>query len=113
MPVTDVEQTGRAPDQAHQAAMESAAEPPFHEELEQVWGARWGASDEVGVLVGHFLDYYVEHPVDFTRWAPGAQEVLEVFAEEMPEVALGMCTNKPKVATEAVAPRRPAVCQPG
>src|SRR3954452_23460050 len=30
--------------------MESAAEPPFHEELEQVWGARWGASDEVGVL---------------------------------------------------------------
>ena len=50
MRVTDVEQTGSAPYQAHQAAMESAAEPPFHEELEQVWGARWGASDEVGVL---------------------------------------------------------------
>jgi N-dimethylarginine dimethylaminohydrolase len=53
--VTDVEQTGRAPDQAHQAAMESAAEPPFHEELEQVWGARWGASDEVGTLRRVFL----------------------------------------------------------
>jgi phosphoglycolate phosphatase len=59
-------------------------------------------SDEVGVLVERFLDYYVEHPVDFTRWSPGAQEVLEVFAEEMPEVALGLCTNKPRVATEAV-----------
>jgi N-dimethylarginine dimethylaminohydrolase len=39
-----------APHDAHQAAMESAAEPPFHEELEQVWGARWGAVDEVGPL---------------------------------------------------------------
>jgi N-dimethylarginine dimethylaminohydrolase len=38
-----------APD-AHQAAMEGAAEPPFHEELEQVWGAAYGAHDEVGVL---------------------------------------------------------------
>ncbi len=30
--------------------MESAAEPPFHDELETVWGAAWGASDEVGRL---------------------------------------------------------------
>src|SRR3954467_7428760 len=30
--------------------MEGAAEPPFYAELEQVWGARWGASDEVGPL---------------------------------------------------------------
>jgi N-dimethylarginine dimethylaminohydrolase len=35
---------------AHQAAMEGAAEPPFHEELAQVWGAEFGAHDEVGVL---------------------------------------------------------------
>ena len=28
--------------------------------------------------------------------------MLDVFAEEMPEIALGMCTNKPRVATEAV-----------
>jgi N-dimethylarginine dimethylaminohydrolase len=48
--VTDIEQTAHAPAQAHQAAMESAAEPPFQEELEQVWGERWGAADEVGVL---------------------------------------------------------------
>src|SRR3954452_12200579 len=30
--------------------MESAAEPPFLDELEDVWGARWGAWDEVGAL---------------------------------------------------------------
>lgn len=30
--------------------MESAAEPPFHDELTAVWGAEWGASDEVGRL---------------------------------------------------------------
>jgi N-dimethylarginine dimethylaminohydrolase len=34
----------------HQTLMEPAAEPPFHDELEEVWGARWGAHDEVGVL---------------------------------------------------------------
>jgi N-dimethylarginine dimethylaminohydrolase len=34
----------------HQKAMESAAEPPFVDELEAVWGERWGASDEVGRL---------------------------------------------------------------
>jgi N-dimethylarginine dimethylaminohydrolase len=38
-----------APD-AHQAAMEGAAQPPFHEELAEVWGAEYGAHDEVGVL---------------------------------------------------------------
>jgi N-dimethylarginine dimethylaminohydrolase len=30
--------------------MESAAEPPFHDEVEAVWGAPWGAHDEVGPL---------------------------------------------------------------
>jgi N-dimethylarginine dimethylaminohydrolase len=30
--------------------MEGAAEPPFHEELASVWGAGFGAHDEVGVL---------------------------------------------------------------
>ncbi len=38
------------PPDLHQTRMESAAEPPFHEELEAVWGAEWGASDEVGKL---------------------------------------------------------------
>lgn len=39
-----------AVDQAHQAAMEPAATPAFEAELANVWGERWGAVDEVGVL---------------------------------------------------------------
>ncbi len=54
------------------------------------------------MLVDAFTEYYVEHPLDFTRWAAGAQEALEVFAEEMPEISLGICTNKPRAVTEAV-----------
>src|SRR5881392_4091443 len=34
----------------HQTRMASAAEPPFHEELTETWGAEWGAADEVGPL---------------------------------------------------------------
>jgi phosphoglycolate phosphatase len=60
------------------------------------------AAEEVGVLVEHFTSYYIEHPIDFTRWTPGAQEMLETFSEEMADVALGICTNKPRVVTEAV-----------
>jgi phosphoglycolate phosphatase len=59
-------------------------------------------SDEVTVLTQHFLEYYTEHPVDFTRFSPGVQETLEVLAEETPEIVLGICTNKPRVTTEAV-----------
>ncbi len=53
-------------------------------------------------LVDHFIAYYLEHPVDFTRWIPGAQETLETFAEELPELLLGICTNKPRATAEAV-----------
>jgi phosphoglycolate phosphatase len=60
------------------------------------------ASDEVTTLVDHFVAYYLEHPIDFTRWTPGAQETLEAFAELMPEIALGICTNKPRAITDAV-----------
>ena len=38
------------PPDLHQTRMESAAEPPFHDELTEVWGAEWGAWDEVGPL---------------------------------------------------------------
>src|SRR3954470_20820401 len=34
----------------HQTRMAGAAEPPFHEQLTDVWGAEWGAADEVGPL---------------------------------------------------------------
>lgn len=38
------------PPDLHQTRLESAAEPPFHDELAAVWGAEWGAADEVGRL---------------------------------------------------------------
>lgn len=38
------------PPDLHQTRLETAAEPPFHDELTAVWGAEWGASDEVGPL---------------------------------------------------------------
>jgi phosphoglycolate phosphatase len=60
------------------------------------------ASDAVTELVDIFSEYYLAHPIDFTRWSPGAQETLEIFAEEMPEIALGLCTNKPRSITDAV-----------
>jgi N-dimethylarginine dimethylaminohydrolase len=34
----------------HQTRMATAAHPPFHAEIEEVWGRRWGAHDEVGRL---------------------------------------------------------------
>ena len=38
------------PPDLHQTRMRPAEEPPFHDELEAVWGERWGAWDEVGRL---------------------------------------------------------------
>lgn len=59
------------------------------------------ASEEVERLFELFTSYYVEHPVDFTRWTPGAQEALDTLAE-LPDMALALCTNKPRSTTEAV-----------
>src|SRR5579864_3266622 len=44
--------TDVAPEQYHQTLFPALPEPPFEApaELERVWGARWGASDEVGPL---------------------------------------------------------------
>ncbi len=43
-----------------QTLMTTAAEPPFHDELTAVWGAEWGACDEVGPL----RKVLVRHPGD-------------------------------------------------
>jgi phosphoglycolate phosphatase len=58
-------------------------------------------SDEVTRLAELFAAYYVDHPVEFTRFTPGTQEMLEALAE-IPEVSLGICTNKPRSITDAV-----------
>lgn len=57
--------------------------------------------DEVNLIVAMFTNYYTRHPVDFTRWAPGAQEALEALAE-MGDLTLALCTNKPRSVTDEV-----------
>ena len=56
---------------------------------------------EVDRLYDLFVAYYIEHPIDFTRWTPGAQEALDALAQ-LPDMALAICTNKPRVTAEAV-----------
>lgn len=58
-------------------------------------------SEEVDTLLGYFIDYYLEHPIDFTRWMEGAQEALDALGE-MQDMALGICTNKPRATTDAI-----------
>jgi 2-phosphoglycolate phosphatase len=56
---------------------------------------------EVDRLYDLFVAYYVEHPIDFTRWTPGAQEALDALGQ-LPDMALAICTNKPRATAEAV-----------
>lgn len=58
-------------------------------------------SDEVTELLALFMNYYIEHPIDFTRWMDGAQVALDELAE-IPGFLLGICTNKPRVTTDVV-----------
>lgn len=57
--------------------------------------------DEVDRLYDLFVAYYIDHPIDFTRWCPGAQEALDALAQ-MPDMVLAICTNKPRATAEAV-----------
>lgn len=63
--------------------------------------AQLGESDpDVDRLLELFIDYYVAHPVDFTRWVDGAPDVLDRVAElDMP---IALCTNKARPVTDAV-----------
>jgi phosphoglycolate phosphatase len=58
-------------------------------------------NEEVDRLLELFIAYYIEHPIDFTRWTPGAHEALDALVQ-IPEVTLAICTNKPRATTEAV-----------
>lgn len=55
---------------------------------------------ELDVLLDSFLRYYVEHPLDFSRWVEGAPHVLDRVAELGLPVCL--CTNKAREVTDAV-----------
>jgi len=58
-------------------------------------------SAEVDEITAAFTTYYVEHPLDFSRWMPGAQEVLDELGA-MPGMTLALCTNKPREPSDAV-----------
>lgn len=63
----------------HQNLMAPAAEPPFLDEVEQVWGRRWGAWDEVGklqrVLVRPPGDELAQ--IDGSAWDERAQALVD------------------------------------
>ncbi len=58
-------------------------------------------SQELDQLLESFLAYYTAHPIDFTRWMEGALEALDALSN-MPEMAIALCTNKPRATTDAV-----------
>jgi len=58
-------------------------------------------SKETEELIELFLGYYEQHPLDFTRWAPGALEAIEALSS-MENMVLGVCTNKHRRATKVV-----------
>lgn len=91
-------------------ALEQAHFPRLsHEELASYVGdgapslmaraARLAPNDpRTTALVAAFLDYYAEHAIDFTLPMPGALEALDALGD----LALGICTNKPRRTVLAV-----------
>lgn len=65
----------------HQRLMEAASEPPFLDELADVWGERWGACDEVGelrrVLVRRPGEELAAIDADADAWDEDAQALVD------------------------------------
>jgi phosphoglycolate phosphatase len=55
---------------------------------------------ELDALVETFLAYYTQHPTTHTTLLPGAREALG-----LPGVRVALCTNKPRITTEAILAR--------
>jgi phosphoglycolate phosphatase len=58
-------------------------------------------STEVDAIVARYIDYYLEHPTDHTRWMPHARSVLD----ELRHYRLAIVTNKPRPTTDIVLGR--------
>jgi len=80
-----------------------------HDELESYVGdgapllmaraARLDVMDlKTAAMVADFLDYYAEHPIDYTNVMPGGLQALNALAH----LPLGICTNKPRRTSIAV-----------
>jgi N-dimethylarginine dimethylaminohydrolase len=120
--------------------MEGAAKPPFHEELADVWGAPFGAVDEVGVLrrvmvrtpgdelkairgdgwneeLGALVDphgqwYWTDrHPPDLARVASQHQGLVSALQAEGVEVVLVEPLGAPFV--KSIYTRDPSITVPG
>lgn len=91
-------------------ALEKAGLPRLpHDELESYVGdgapllmaraARIDVTDsKTQLMVADFLDYYADHPIDYTLPMPGALAALDALAH----LPLGICTNKPRRTSLAV-----------
>ncbi len=58
------------------------------------------SAPEVDEIYKHFIAYYVQHPLDFTRWVAGAPEALEQLGDT--DLPMAICTNKARPVTDAV-----------
>jgi len=56
---------------------------------------------DVEAILQTYLEYYLEHPADHTRWMPHARAVLD----ELRLYRLAIATNKPRKTTDAVLER--------
>jgi phosphoglycolate phosphatase len=56
---------------------------------------------DVDQILERYLAYYLEHPIDHTRWMPYARAVLD----ELKHFQLAIATNKPRSTTDLVLGR--------
>jgi N-dimethylarginine dimethylaminohydrolase len=136
----DRDMNARVTDNLVQTRMATAAEPAFHDAIEEVWGRRWGAHDEVGVLrsvlvrppsaglarisadawdpeAGALVDpegrwYWTDrHPPDLGRLAAQHAGLVDALAAEGVEVVVAPAM--PESFTKSVYVRDPLVTVPG
>lgn len=58
------------------------------------------ADAELDSLLEAFLDYYADHPTDFSKWVDGAPTILDKITEL--DLPICLCTNKDRRVTDAI-----------
>ncbi len=58
------------------------------------------ADAELDSLLEAFLDYYADHPTDFSKWVEGAPTILDKITEL--DLPICLCTNKDRRVTDAI-----------
>ncbi len=88
--------SGRQPLDAH--VITSFVGDGYKKLLERATGLAPDAP-ELAELGATFLDYYATHATVFTTLYPGVRETLDLLVQHY---TLALCTNKPRVTTDAV-----------